>query len=98
MYRNAHKSQPVLDEVVKLCYDVMVTDFGSISKSEDFCTLKQDLMLKLIENVIPRLKHNDSMYDHHRRHGGHQQMMTNNRPPVHFEEYHLRRDFNEDVE
>ena len=63
VYREAQERKPVLTDVIRLCYDVIVGDFKEISKCEDFCTLNQELMLRLIENVIPRLKRIESRSD-----------------------------------
>lgn len=67
VYREAQERKPVLSDVIRLCYDVIVSDFKEISKCEDFCTLNQELMLRLIENVIPRLKRIESRADDHQQ-------------------------------
>jgi hypothetical protein len=46
---------PVLERVKEICYDYIAVNFASISKSENFCSLPQDLMLNIIQNVIPTL-------------------------------------------
>jgi hypothetical protein len=38
-----------------MCHDEIIVKFSYISKTEDFCSLPQELMIKLVENVIPRL-------------------------------------------
>ena len=93
VYREAQERKPVLADVIRLCYDVIVSDFKEISKCEDFCTLNQELMLRLIENVIPRLKRIESRTDDNQHNHtptglgvGYQQQY---RPPVHNHQIHL---------
>jgi hypothetical protein len=46
---------------LKLCYDQISVKFAYISKTEDFCALPQELMVKIVENVIPKLARLDSV-------------------------------------
>ena len=38
-----------------MCHDEMSAKFAYISRTEDFCSLPQELMIKLIENIVPKL-------------------------------------------
>ena len=53
IYREAYEKLPVLPSVMELCYMVMKVSFGDVAESEDFCALPQDLMITIIENVVP---------------------------------------------
>lgn len=56
IYKEACESQnQALDDVLVLCYEVIMANFSFISRTEEFCSLQQDLMLKMIENVVPKL-------------------------------------------
>lgn len=44
-----------LDKVVEMCFDVIQANFARISRSAPFCALPQPLMLRIIENVVPKL-------------------------------------------
>jgi hypothetical protein len=55
IYREASDTPDVLKSVLELCFDVMSVNFSSISKSIEFCSLSQELMIKVIENVVPKL-------------------------------------------
>jgi len=56
IYKEASESQnQALDDVLALCYEVIMANFSFISRTEEFCSLPQDLMLKIIENVVPKL-------------------------------------------
>lgn len=56
IFKEAYESSPeILKNVVQLSYEVMSANFAYVSRSPDFCSLSQDLMLKIIENVVPKL-------------------------------------------
>lgn len=55
IYREAIEQPNVLDEVISMCYDVISEFFAFVSRTEDFCALPQDLMIRVIENVVPKL-------------------------------------------
>lgn len=55
IYREASETPDVLKNVIDLCYDLMSANFLAISKSQEFCSLDQHLMVKVIENVVPKL-------------------------------------------
>ena len=55
IYKEAHIRNPVIQSVVTMCHDFMKDDFAYISRTEDFCSLSQELMIKIIENIIPKL-------------------------------------------
>lgn len=55
VYVEANEGPHELDNVAKMCYDVMQTCFARVSRSPAFCALSQPLMLKIIENVVPKL-------------------------------------------
>ena len=55
IYKEASETPEVLKDVLDLCYDVIQAKFSVVSKSADFCSLDQTLMLRIIENVIPKL-------------------------------------------
>ncbi len=52
-----------------MCHDEMSAKIAYISRTEDFCSLPQELMIKLIENIVPKLSRvtsvqiNDGMMD-----------------------------------
>jgi hypothetical protein len=56
IYREANEWPDVLENVLNMCHDVITTNFSKISRSFDFCSLPQEPMLKIIENVVPRLE------------------------------------------
>ncbi|CAF0868998.1 unnamed protein product [Brachionus calyciflorus] len=55
IFVEACDSENVLHEVLSFCYEVISSNFKKISSTVDFCSLKQELMIKIIENVIPKL-------------------------------------------
>jgi hypothetical protein len=56
IFKEAYELSPdILKNVIQLCFDVISVNFSYVSRSEDFCALPQDLMLKIIENVVPKL-------------------------------------------
>lgn len=55
IYKEAYESPDVLKQVISMCNDVITTNFALISRCADFCSLPQEPMLKIIENVVPRL-------------------------------------------
>ena len=55
IYKESSDTPDVLKSVLELCFDVMSANFSSISKSTEFCSLSQELMIKVIENVVPKL-------------------------------------------
>ncbi len=61
IFKEAYETSPdVLKNVISLCYDNISKYFSYVSRSEDFVSLSQDLMLKIIENVVPKLSRLDS--------------------------------------
>ena len=55
IYKEANEYPDVLHSVIIMCHDLLTTNFAKISRSADFCSLPQEPMLKIIENVVPRL-------------------------------------------
>ncbi len=55
IYSEASDSPEVLKNVLELCYDMISVNFPIISKDTEFCSLSQELMIKIIENVVPKL-------------------------------------------
>jgi hypothetical protein len=56
IFKEAYELSPdILKNVIQLCFDVISVNFSYVSRSEDFCALPQDLMLRIIENVVPKL-------------------------------------------
>ena len=55
VYKEANEYPDILINVINMCHDVITTNFAKISRSADFCSLPQEPMLKIIENVVPRL-------------------------------------------
>lgn len=55
IYREVCETLPILTKIEQLCYDVMRAKFSRITTTEEFCSLPQDLMLKIIENVVTKL-------------------------------------------
>ena len=55
IYKEAHVKNPVIQSVVNMCHDFMKDNFAYVSRSDDFCSLSQELMVKIIENIIPKL-------------------------------------------
>lgn len=38
-----------------MCHDLILYKFAYVSKTDDFCSLPQELVIKIIENVVPKL-------------------------------------------
>jgi hypothetical protein len=56
IFKEAYELSPeILKNVIQLCFDVIAASFSHVSRSADFCALPQDLMLRIIENVVPKL-------------------------------------------
>jgi hypothetical protein len=55
IFREAHEKLPILNQVIELCYDNMPKVFPDVVSSKEFCALSQDLMLKILNNVVPKL-------------------------------------------
>jgi hypothetical protein len=55
VYVEANEGPKQLDKVLEMCYDVIQANFARVSRSGAFCALSQALMLKIIENVVPKL-------------------------------------------
>ena len=55
IYKEANETPEVLKNVIIMCHDIIATNFSYISRCADFCSLPQEPMLKIIENVVPRL-------------------------------------------
>lgn len=55
VYVEACEAPQTLEKVVQMCYDVIQTNFAYVSRSAPFCSLSQELMLQIIENVVPKL-------------------------------------------
>ena len=55
IYKEAYETPDVLKNVITMCHDVITTNFSYISRNADFCSLPQEPMLKIIENVVPKL-------------------------------------------
>ena len=55
IFREAHEKLPILNQVIELCYDNMPKVFPKVVSSKEFCALSQDLMLKILNNVVPNL-------------------------------------------
>jgi hypothetical protein len=55
IYKEASDTDDVLKSVLDLCFDNFAANFASISKSVEFCSLSQELMIRVIENVVPKL-------------------------------------------
>jgi BTB/POZ domain-containing protein 9 len=55
IFREAFEGSPPLDKVASICYEAISPNFAYVSRSVDFCSLPQESMLKLIENVVPKL-------------------------------------------
>lgn len=56
IYKEVHDKEPVIQSVVQMCYDEMSAKFAYISRTTDFCSLPQNLMIKIIENIVPKLQ------------------------------------------
>ena len=48
--------QNIFTNLLNLCYDLLVLNFMELSKTAQFCSLSQDLMINIIQMVLPRLK------------------------------------------
>jgi hypothetical protein len=55
IYRETHDKSPIIQSVVQMCHDEMSAKFAYISRTTDFCSLPQELMIKIIENTVPKL-------------------------------------------
>ncbi len=55
IYRETHDRNPIIQSVVQMCHDEMSAKFAYISRTSDFCSLPQELMIKIIENIVPKL-------------------------------------------
>ncbi|RNA32038.1 kelch motif [Brachionus plicatilis] len=55
IFNEAFDSCTIPGIFLDLCYEVILENFETISQSEDFCSLDQYLMHKVIQNVVPKL-------------------------------------------
>jgi hypothetical protein len=55
IYKETHDKNPIIQAVVQMCHDEMSAKFAYISRTSDFCSLPQELMIKIIENIVPKL-------------------------------------------
>ncbi len=55
VFREACEQWPKLPRVIQLCYNVMAKNFDELIKSEEFCSLPQEMMINIIEQVLPNL-------------------------------------------
>lgn len=55
IYKETHDKNPIMQSVVQMCHDEMSANFAYISRTSDFCSLPQELMIKIIENIVPKL-------------------------------------------
>lgn len=55
IYKAIHEKKPFVEPVLQMCHDQISIKFAYISKTDVFCSLPQELMIKIIENVIPKL-------------------------------------------
>lgn len=55
IYQEASETPDVLKDVIQVCFMEASINFSYISRTEDFCSLGQEQMLKMIENVVPKL-------------------------------------------
>lgn len=55
IFKEASETPDILKHVVQMCYDVLSVNFAYASRTEDFCSLQQELMVKVLENVVPKL-------------------------------------------
>ena len=73
IFKEAYELSPdVLKNVINLCFDVISVNFSYVSRKEDFCALSQDLMLKIIENVVPKLSRLSSVQVNSNNHNQHE--------------------------
>lgn len=59
IFCEAHEKLPILEQVIELCYDNMPKIFPDIVTSKEFCALSQELMVKILNNVVPKLQNLD---------------------------------------
>ncbi len=55
IFREANEKLPILNTVIELCYQNMPLIFQQVVQSKEFCALSQDLMIKILNNVVPML-------------------------------------------
>ena len=55
IYKEIHIRKPVIQSVVTMCHEFMKDNFAYISRTEEFCSLSQELTIKILENIIPKL-------------------------------------------
>jgi hypothetical protein len=46
----------IFTNLLNLCYDLLTLNFKALSKTPEFCSLSQDLMINIMQIVLPRLK------------------------------------------
>ena len=56
VFKEASETAELLEPVLQLCYNVMTAHFGFISRSAEFSSLPQELVVLIIQNIVPRLK------------------------------------------
>ncbi len=58
IYKEAYSNRylNIFTNLLNLCYDLLTLNFTSLSKTPEFCSLSQDLMINIIQIVLPRLK------------------------------------------
>jgi hypothetical protein len=51
-----HQLSNIFDKLLNSCYDLIANNFSDLCKTQEFCSLSQELMLHLIQIIIPRLE------------------------------------------
>lgn len=55
IFEQVFDSRHILKKNMNYCYEIILKNFSNISRSEDFCSLEQNLMNQVVQNVIPKL-------------------------------------------
>jgi hypothetical protein len=60
IFREASEQLPKLPRILQLCYNVMAKSFDDLIKTEEFCALPQQMMVDIIEQVVPNIAEKES--------------------------------------